>query len=304
MPTLFNSLRAFDYINASAHLWVFKKSIADIKFKANYVPTDQSVTNALKSLIQAEMARITEFSSYTYLSETNENSCLTTPMQETDFKFLKTQVDRPETECHVQGINNLKGAEGYLVKFSNNGETIYAVKRSTSTWKTSYPKRFINVIFADGELAATEDNGFSIERNFDFFCNDTKLFIANKRGFESVMSCRTAYTQAFSGLQANPPFAGLFTNMAPLIDYVGNNSMHLRRMAVVEQKGLYESPNFLGNLKRVSDNRGWGINFDATTNQIVACDQTVKAILQVLLDHRLMSEVTDCIYDVPDATQI
>jgi hypothetical protein len=30
----------------------------------------------------------------------------------------------------------------------------------------------------------------------------------------------------------------------------------------------------------------------------------VKVIMQVLLDHRLMSEITDNIYDVPDAKEI
>jgi hypothetical protein len=75
-------------------------------------------------------------------------------------------------------------------------------------------------------------------------------------------------------------------------------------MATVEQKSLYNRPNFLINLQRVSINRNWGINFDQVTNRIIACDKTARTILQVLFDHRLMSEVTDNIYDVPDATQI
>lgn len=304
MQNAFNVLRTFDYHQASVHLWVFKKSSTVRKYSAHYVPTDTSIASTLKALIQAEMSRITEFSSYTYLSQTNENSCLTASIADSDFQFLKTQVDRPETECRAEAIKDLKGAEGYLVKFTINGEIVYAVKRTTTTWKTSYPKKFINMIFSNGELSATEDNAFSIERNFDFYCQGGRIFIANKLGFESIMSCKTAYIQAFSILQSTPSFASLFTDLQPLINYVGNNAIQLKRMATVEQKALYERPNFLGNLKRVSDNRNWGINFDGTTNQIIACDQTAKAILQVLLDHRLMSEVTDYIYDVPDATLI
>lgn len=304
MQTAFDSLRAFDYNQASAHLWVFKKSSTTRKYSAHYVPTDLTITTTLKQLVQSEMGRITEFSAYSHLSQTNENSCLAMPMQETDFQFLKTQVDRPEPECRARGIKDLKGAEGYLVKFIHNGEMIYAVKRSTTTWKTAYKKRFINMIFANGELSASEDNAFSIERNFDFYCKGSHIFIANKPSFESVLACRTAYIQAFSSLQQDPSFSLLFTDLQPLINYVGNNSIHLRRMAVVEQKSLYTHPNFLEKLKLVNDNRGWGINFDISTNQIIVCDQTARAILQVLLDHRLMSEVTEYIYDVPDATPI
>jgi hypothetical protein len=169
MQAEFNLLRAFDYAQATAHLWVFKKSTTNRKYVAYYVPTDQTLTNMFKELILTEMIRITEFAPYSYLSQTNENSCLSTAQQGTDFQFLKIQVDRPEPECHARGIKDLKGAEGYLVKFSQNGETVYAVKRSTASWKTSYPKKFINMIFSDGELSAAEDNGFFIERNFDFF---------------------------------------------------------------------------------------------------------------------------------------
>jgi hypothetical protein len=304
MQAEFDSLRSFDFAKATALLWVFKKSKTSRKYVSHYVQTDSALTDMLRTVIQTTMARITEFSPYNYLSQTNENSCLATSQTETDFQFLKTQVDRPETECPVQGIKDLKGAEGYLVKFTYNGETIYAVKRSTATWKTSYPKKFINIIFSNGELSAAEDNGFSIERNFDFFCKGSLIFIVNKLNFESALEYRTGYTHAFSDLQHNTSFSLLFTDLQPLIKYVGSNSTHLRRMATVEQKSLYANPNFLANLQRVSGNRNWGINFDPVTNKIVACDQTVKVIVQVLLDHRLMSEVTNNIYDVPDATQI
>jgi len=52
-------------------------------------------------------------------------------------------------------------------------------------------------------------------------------------------------------------------------------------MAVIEEKGIYNRP-----------------------NTIIPCESTVSTIINVLLDHRLMSEITDNIYDVPDATQV
>lgn len=75
-------------------------------------------------------------------------------------------------------------------------------------------------------------------------------------------------------------------------------------MAVIESKGIYSRPNFLLNLVRVNAARGWGLNFDSGNNTIIPCENTVGTILQVLLDHRLMSEITNNIYDVPDAVQV
>lgn len=304
MQANFNALRGFDYVQGNVHLWVFKKSSTTRKFSAFFVQTDAILNDLLRGVVRVEINRLTEFSPYTYLAETNENSCLTTTVDASDFALLKAQIDRPEPECAARSIKDLQGAEGYVVKFIQNGVTVYAVKRSTNTWKTAYPKKYINMIFRNGELSATESNGFSIERNFDFYCVDTAVFIATKRAFESAMAHRAAYAQAFGGLQQNQSFSALFTDLGPLVNYVGTNSIQLRRMAVVEQKGLYAAPNFLVNLQRVNALRGWNLNFDANSNRLIPCDLTAKTILQVLLDHRLLSEVTDNIYDVPDATQV
>lgn len=304
MQADFKALKEFEYRQGNIHLWVFKRSTSSRKFSAFFVRTDESLNEMFRKIIQGEIARIIEFAAYTHLAETNENSCLSTSVNGNEFKYLKEQIDRPEPEHAVRTIRDLKGAEGYVVKFIHGYQTIYAVKRSTSTWKTAYPKKFINMIFRNGELAVAEDNGFSIERNFDFYCINNSVFISSKRAFESAMRHRNAYIQAFSELQRNPTFLDLFTNLQPLINYVGNNSIQLRRMAAVEQKALYARPNFLRNLQRVSQLRNWNMNFDPVTARIIPCEQTARTILQVLLDHRLLSEVTDNTYDVPDAIQI
>ncbi|MBF4355114.1 Kiwa anti-phage protein KwaB-like domain-containing protein, partial [Vibrio anguillarum] len=82
-------------------------------------------------------------------------------------------------------VSDLVGAKGYVVKFIKDGVVVYAVKRSTSTWKTSYPKKFVNMVFKNGELKGVENNAFSIEKNFDFYVINDTAFIANKKGFES-----------------------------------------------------------------------------------------------------------------------
>lgn len=304
MNTKFQKLKTFNFNNATSHLWVFKSSASAIKYRAKFAQTDDPLNLQLKTFVHEEIQRITEFSSYSYISQTNENSCLSINVIETDFQFLKAQIDRLESENRAEGVKDLNGAKGYVVKFTHNGETVYAVKRSASNWKTAYPKKYINMIFSDGELTGVEDNSFSIEKNFDFYVVDNAVFISNKRGFESLMQYKSAYKNAFNQLSASQNFSDLFADITPLVEHVGSNSMHLRRMAVVEEKGIYTRPNFMTNLQNVNTLRNWGINFDPHTNKIIVCEATAKIILQVLLDHRLMSEITDNIYEVPEATQI
>ena len=79
--------------------------------------------------------------------------------------------------------------------------------------------------------------------------------------------------------------------------------MQLRRMTVIQQKALYRLPGFSHRVKVVSETRNWGINFDQY-GKIAVCQDTAKIVIQVLLDHRLLSEVTETTYDVPDAEAV
>lgn len=304
MQQTFASLRAFNFADSAIHLWVFKRSTTSDRFSARYVQTDKSLNALLLKITQGEINRLTECTDYTYLAQTNENSCLATPIVGSDFEHLKTVIDRPEPDWRVRNIKDLKNASGYVVKFTHNGQTVYAVKRSATNWKTSYLKTHINIIFQNGELSAAEDNGFAIEKRFDFYVCGNAMFIASKMAFESVMEHRASYAQAFVHLQASTSFSNLFTDLQPLIDYVGTNSIQLRRMARIEERALFTRPGFLGAVQTVNGRRGWSLNFDTHTGQLVPCKQTARTIMQVLLDHRLLSEVTDLMYDVPDATQI
>ena len=218
MTADFQSLKSFDFLNSTLHLWVFKDSNSAARFRTFYVQTEGDLNIQLKDFVTAEIERITEHTPYTYISQTNENSCLSIEPTSTDFPQLKVLVDRLESEHRITDSKDLKGAKGYVVKFTSNGTTVYAVKRSTSTWKTSYPKKYINMIFSNGELSGIEDNSFAIEKNFDFYVVNNTVFIANKRGFESAMQHRAAYVQAFTQLQQSPEFSSLFSDINPIIE--------------------------------------------------------------------------------------
>lgn len=304
MQQTFASLRAFDFANSLVYLWVYKRSTTEKKFSAHYVQTADNLNALLLVVVQGEVSRITEYADYTYISQTNENSCLASPIAGSDFEYLKACVDRPEPDYHVRSIRDLKNADGYIAKFVHNGQAVYAIKKSARNWKTSYLKTHINIVFRNGELSAAENNAFAIEKYFDFYAHKQSLFIASKRAFESAMEHRSSYAQAFGDLRQTAVFSNLFTNLQPIIDYVGTNSIQLRRMARIEERALYVRPGFLSAVQVVSARRGWGLNFDPQTQQIIPCEQTIKIIMQVLLDHRLLSEITDLIYDVPDATQV
>lgn len=298
------NLKDFDLDVADVFLWVFRRTRTAAKYSADYVPTDETLDDALRGFALTERDRITEWVPYNHLSQTTENGCLSVDATETNFESLKVLADRPETQHAVNSLAKLKGSTGYLVKFVADGSTLYAMRRSPSTWKPAYKKKgVINTIFRDGELSAVEDVDFTIEPGFDLFALDDALLVGNKRGFESMMQYRAGYVQAFEELREAPEFVAIFTDMAPLVDYVGQNGTHLRRMAVIQEKGFYNDPAYLGALKTVCDKHQWGIGFDAS-GRIVPTAETAAVIMKLLLDQRLVSEITEIMYDVPDGTPV
>ena len=296
--------RELDYDNSTVQLWVFKKSTTPAKFRAWHVRTDEEVESLFRKAIKSEVSRITERVTYSHLSQNNENSCLEHSLEESEGLIALLQaVDVPETENTDAQLKQLKGAVGYLVKFQSGDQTVYAVRKTAPTWKPTVRNKLINAIFVNGELSAVPDESFTFDSYFDFYCLNETIFVASKRAYESTVSDKKAYKQSFDNLTVDPEFLSVFTDVEPLKRYVGQNSIQLRRMTVIQQKALYRNPGFSDRVKLVSETRNWGINFDQD-GKISVCQETAKVIIQVLLDHRLLSEVTETIYDVPDAEAV
>jgi hypothetical protein len=302
--TDFADWRSFDYANATTQLWVFKKSTTEKKFSAWHVKTDQEIEQLFKTAISTEIERISESSAYSPLAQTNESSCLTHALEESAGVIaLLNQVDQPEVENTDAHLKHLKGAAGYLVKFQSGTDFAYAIRRTAPNWRPTIRKSLINAVFKNGELSATPDEAFSFDSYFDFYCFNETIFVASKRAYESTTSDKKAYQTNFQQLTLDPDFANVFSSIAPLTSYIGQNAMQLRRITVIQQKALYRRPDFTLKLRTINLSRNWGLNFDSA-GKLIVCANTAKVIMQVLLDHRLLSEVTDTIYDVPNAEAV
>jgi hypothetical protein len=231
MTVNLEDVKGFNVNEANLSLWIFKKSQSASKFKAKYVQTTDELNQTLKDLVVSELSKLTETIPYTHLAQNNEVSCLQLSSLKTNFEKLEVILQQQELENRIEERSELTGTAGYAVKLTHDGSTLFAIKRTASTWKASFPKKFVNIIFKNGELDAAEDNSFSLEKNFDFFASNKNIFIRNKNAFESIMTYKSGFSDAFITLKSDANFSSKFTDMAALNDYIGNNAMHLRRMA-------------------------------------------------------------------------
>lgn len=298
------ALQEFDLDGAGVHLWIFKSSTTESRFSASYVRIDEALENSLREFAKAERAKMTEWIPYGHLNQPTDDGCLSVSAGETDFASLQALVDRPELEHSVEKLDQLKNAVGYVVKFYQGEQVLYAVRRSPATWKTVYQKKgIINMSFQNGALSAVEQVDFTLEPGFDLFALDGVLLVGNKRAFESMMKYRAGFVNAFVELQDEEKFVSLFTDMAPLVAHVGSNGTHLRRMAVIQERKLYENPQYLATLRDVCEKRNWEVQFDAR-GLIIPTEETAQLIMKLLLDHRLISEITAIMYDVQSGHRV
>ena len=147
------------------------------------------------------------------------------------------------------------------------------------------------------------DQSFTIAKTFDFVVLNNDVLVMNKAAFETLLSYKIEYANSFAELRRDPVFTARFTDLQPMIDHIGTNTMHLRRMAVIHQKANYANMDYMTRLQQVNVAEGWNIQFDPD-GRIIATEETMRTIMQVLLDHRLHSRLSLATYDVPSTAAV
>lgn len=297
-------LRAFNVKKAKLSFWVFKKrSSKKQRFKALHVSITPELAAELKAIAESWISRCSEIYDYDLLAQVNENSCLYVAESNTIFSHLKEVVDRPPEESGIESVKDLEDSFGYVVKIQLETEVLYGVCRVPPGWKIKKRVSLINVVLNKKELDLETDEAFSIAKRFDFFVIGNGVITTNKGNFESILEYKATYTSAFSELQKEDVFLARFSDVAPLIDVVEKNTIHLRRMAVVKEKGFYKDDNYMQRVREISEQRKWNIEFD-DKGRIIPSAESARTIMHVLLNHRLHSLLTDDDFDVQGAYPI
>ncbi len=306
MPALDN-LQSFNIDDAVVSLWVFKgprgASNVPPTFSAYWVETDETVDVVLKQTVRNERDRIEEVLQYDLLAQTNEASALLIGRDETFADRLTIAVAAETPNKRAEDAKKLQNSTFYLMKFVHGDDILYAVRRTTSVWKTKRALSVRSLILADNTLTVDNSPRFDIEKTVDFFMLGPDILILHKGHFESTLRYKAAHAEDFAALRQEQDFADLFVDLTPLVDHVGTNKIQLRRMCSVRQKGHYQNGTFMERVRTHQAEYGLGLQFDAA-GKIIVTPETAAQVITALLDHRLESGFSKQIYDVPSATLV
>lgn len=296
------TVKQFQIAEALMSFWTIKRKSTG-GFSARSINIDAEIKERLRDVATRSLEGLTEVDDYTLIAQTNEASCLHVGADETVFSDISQLVDEAADEEVIKKMQDLMNSLAYVVRFYHNGESLYCVKRVGSDWVAKKKKGLNSVVFRENKLTLIEEPTLVIYDNYDFYVVGQDVLVASKKAFETVLQYKMTYTSSLDKLQVEKDFIDVFSDLTPLLEHVGNNTMHLRRMAVIAEKGYYKDAEYMSRLKQVSATQKWNINFNPE-GKIVPCAESAKTIMEVLLNHRLFSQLSLTSFVVPSATQI
>lgn len=301
------SFSGFDIAQSTVTLWLFRKTPQPAgqppKYQGRWIDTNAPLDRALKAAVIGERERITEVRDYALLAENNESSALRVDVLETHGHLILEQAAMEQTEKKIKNIDQIQNTDFYVIKLVHGKKALYAVKKTESSWQTRKMKDAIYAFFDNNKLGLDDKPSFRISKAVDFFIIDDQVLISHKIHFESILSHKQAHIEDFKALQSEPAFIALFTDLAPLVQFVGVNRIHLRRACAIREKGHYKNKDFMARLKANHVRHHLTLNFDGN-GRIVPTPETCADIVRALLDHRLLSPFSHSHYDVDHATAV
>lgn len=306
MPILAD-LRALNFQGAEISLWTLRgprgAANAVPTYTGRWVETTDGVDEALKATLASDLARIEEVLHYGLLAQNNEASALLVQADETHVAHLLEEIAAPTVPKKAVQVRHLQNAKFYVAKFIVGQHIVYGVRKTDSAWKTKKARLVRNVFFHDERLEIDSRPHFELSRTFDFIVLNDEILILNKGAFESLLRHKAAQREDFQELQAEAEFLAAFVDVAPLVGYIGDNKIQLRRACAIRAKGHYRDAEFMERLRATHAEYGFVLHFD-DGGKIVATPETCADIMKALLDHRLRSGFSTLIYDVQDTTPV
>lgn len=298
-------LQQFDFANATVSMWLYKKSFPNglPRFKGRWIETDEHLDQALKNALIAKRNSIIEVEEYGLLANVEVGQALHIDTMETHATLITQEAAAEVASKKATKLKEVKNTDFYVVKLVNGDQVIHAVRKTDQSWKSKKTTNLLNVLFEDDRLGLNTAPDFNISRDVDFFIVGNDVIITDKGAFESILSYRAAHEEDFVALQAEPAFIEIFSDTAPLVQYVGTNKLHLRRACAIHAKGYYADPAYMARLRNTYQQSGLNLVFDPQ-GRLVVTPETCADVMRALLNHRLLSTFSESYFDVPNATAV
>jgi Domain of unknown function (DUF4868) len=303
----FDKLKQLDYAKASVVFWVIKRRLA--KMEASYEAVRADTDTALSARLRETFGKmLTEknyrLEPYSFVSEDQDEQIYTIDWAATDFEHVKAAMDRGFKAPRAKTFKDLLNSWAYIAQFQVGGEMIYAWRKISALNNVKKVGLTTPLLFKDATLVDIDTREiFTIDARIDFFASQNKLFILNKKEFESGLNFRARLERARDEVLAEFGGLGLLSSTEELAKKVGSNLGMLRKLSEIQKNGYYKDPSFVEKLRAANAKHHWNLAFDAS-GKIIVEDDKVDLLLTLLNNSRLQSLINAEVFDAAVKTPV
>jgi len=271
-----------------------------------YIEISQKLGARLKSILTSEIGKAKSVEEYSYdCPEIEDGLARTIDANETDYKrILEVLKTRDPHTDKVSDRGELSKVKAYMLILRQLDKIVLVAYRNVpETWKLKSDKGLFSILYTGKRFEDLQEQDiFSISNRYDFVVYDEQILILSKKGFEHALNFREGLKAKAQAFYETSSAIGLFKNIEVLSKNVGDNMHLMRKIATIENMGLYKDKQFIRKIKDVNSKRNWGLEF--LGDEIVITDDNVNSVLYILSNRRLTSELTEETFDVESAKPI
>ena len=300
------ALKEIDVQNLEVSLAIVNeyKILGQSRYPIRYVQTTANLRSRLSAMLSDQLGQVQNTREYTFdCPDADQDEFLAIGIEETDFLAIRNAVEPGlPAENYIQGKEELFNAKAYMVIYRNDGDLrLITYTLIPENWKMRQQKRLLSITWNNEAFDQLDNQDvFSIAQNVDLICFGAAIFMASKKRFEQALNFRERVIAEANNFYQEAAQLGLFTNGELLNVRVGRNQRYLRKINMIQTLGHYKNPDFLGQLKIISEDQGWNIQFDGT--QIILQEDNIDEVLLLLQHKRLNSPITNRFYDIEGTT--
>ncbi|MBS9783657.1 MAG: DUF4868 domain-containing protein [Pasteurella sp.] len=295
----FNDVKSIDWSKALVSFYVVKRKLVNRKatYQILFVNTDEKLRKRMRKVSSQKIINSNQALEYDYHTIDLDDNLLGISTDETDLKEIIDNINAGNY-TEVTDVNDLLGSWMYISRLEVDGKVLYSVRKIVEGWDTKKKWEPINLIFSDNMLVdIDEKNVFRVDNKIDFFSFDGVIFIADKKVFEAALNFREGMERNRDEIVEEFKQQNLFVDADEISRLVGNNMHRLRKLSQVKKSEYYKDQVFLTNLKIVSKQEKWGIEY-SDDGKLMVDENSIDTILTVLNNSRLKSPINQESFDV------
>lgn len=276
------------------------------KYTLKFVRTEDKVDRKLREIVKQVASGAKSVAPYDYESQELEDGEMhIIAADQTSFPDLLQVINDSDSENDVvKAEDELLKAKGYAI-IVRKSDTIVAIgyKILPENWKLKRKRGLIPLLFDEQEFKDLADRPvFSISPSVDFIFLNEKIFIVSKKNFEIALNFRLGMLKKAEEFYSQLSSLHLVADIEAIKTLIGDNMRFLRKIASIQKNRHYQNSEFMANLKKVSEKRNWGLEFQG--EKVIIKADNISVILTVLNNKRLLSEITQETFDVEYAKPV